>query len=404
VADLPVLSYSSVRTYLDCPQRWKYLYVDGLPEAPRGYFSFGRTVHAVLEELVRPLVVPFPRITPLGLTQKTLDQFGTVAAAAPSVAPMAREAFLSSYQRLWISEGYTSPEEEGRYRALGEELLLRYYDSFVASPPVPIAVEEHLEASWEGIPIHGYIDRIDRTPSGGLEILDYKTGRGLSRAQAVESDQLSFYQVLAESNFPAPVESLALFDLRGSVVLRVPSRTKRDLQPVHERLGTAADGIRSEVFEPNPGRGCSRCEFRNLCPEFKDVPPADRERVTQLVDRFAELREREAQLDRELRKTAEELHAEAERLGVRRLPGSEVTARRRREEKWNFTPETVRPILESTPHLARVVRPDPARIESLLKDPKVDAELKRAIAARGGRTVRWFWDVESGPSDPAVRG
>ena len=52
------LSYSSVRTYLECALRWKFLYVDRLPEAPRGYFSFGRTVHTVLENLLKPLVVP----------------------------------------------------------------------------------------------------------------------------------------------------------------------------------------------------------------------------------------------------------------------------------------------------------------------------------------------------------
>ncbi|EQD27879.1 hypothetical protein B1B_18994, partial [mine drainage metagenome] len=48
------LSYSSIRAYEECPLRWKFLYVDRLPEAPRGYFSFGRTVHSVLEELLQP--------------------------------------------------------------------------------------------------------------------------------------------------------------------------------------------------------------------------------------------------------------------------------------------------------------------------------------------------------------
>jgi putative RecB family exonuclease len=61
VASTAPLSYSSYRTYLECPLRWKFLYVDRIPETPRGYFTFGRVIHSVLEELVRPLVVPTAR-------------------------------------------------------------------------------------------------------------------------------------------------------------------------------------------------------------------------------------------------------------------------------------------------------------------------------------------------------
>jgi putative RecB family exonuclease len=403
VSEPKPLSYSSVRTYLECPQRWKYLYVDGLTEAPRGYFSFGRTIHAVLEEFVRPLVVPFPRITAIGQTQTTLDQYGPGAPIGSPAEPMDREALLSTYRRLWIPEGYTSTDEEEKYRALGEDLLVRYRDSYVSSPPVPIAVEEHLEARWDGIAVHGYIDRIDRTPTGGLEIVDYKTGRGLSRAEARESDQLSFYQVLVANNFPAPVESLSLFDLRGTTALRVPSRTADELIPVHARLSTAADGIRSESYEPTPSRACTRCEFRSICPEFKEVPKDERTRIIGLVDRFVELRQKGDQLDRDLRKAADDLHAEAERLGVRRLPGSAGSAFRRREERWNFSPEAVRPLLEKTPHLERVSRPDPARLERLVTDPKVDPALRRALAARGGRSVRWYWELDVTEVDPGAR-
>jgi putative RecB family exonuclease len=61
VTQVPALSYSSYSTYLECPLRWKFLYIDRLPEVPRGYFTFGRVVHSVLEELVRPMVLPSAR-------------------------------------------------------------------------------------------------------------------------------------------------------------------------------------------------------------------------------------------------------------------------------------------------------------------------------------------------------
>lgn len=330
MGSVPTLSYSSVRTYLECPLRWKYLYLERLPEAPRGYFSFGKTVHSVLEELLRPYLRPTARRTEAG-TQRTLEDFG--ARAGPPPPPLGTEEMLSLYDRLWIPDGYESPEDEARYRELGRTLLKRYYRQIVESPPKPVAIEPHLETTWDGVPIHGYIDRIDLTDSGGLEVLDYKTGRGLSLQDALTSDQLALYQVLVEKNFPHPVERLSLIDLRGGARLATPPRTTRHLAQLRVSVGEVADGIRDEEFAPTPGRACARCEFRDRCPEFREVPASDRARLAQLVDRFAELREAERGLERELAETAGRLHAEAERIGIHRIPGAKEIAVRRRERR-----------------------------------------------------------------------
>ncbi|MGI0053252.1 MAG: RecB family exonuclease [Thermoplasmata archaeon] len=396
MAPSPVLSYSSVRAYLECPLRWKYLYIDRIPEAPRGYFSFGRTIHSVLEELVRPLVVPFPRRPEDGAIQRTLDQYSAAAPAA-ALRPMDREALQSAYARLWVSEGYRSASEETQYRALGEDILLRYYDGLLKAPPRPVAVEEHLEARWEGMPIHGYIDRIDCAPSGGLEVLDYKTSRGLTQSDAVGSDQLSFYQVLVEKNYPAPVESLALFDLRGQAELKVPGRTDRELVPLQEKVVRVSDGIGTEAFEPTPGRQCARCEFRSMCPEFREVPAAERERLGVLVDRFHELRAEERRIDADLRRTAEELHRDSERLGVLRVAGSKGTVRRRRDVRRSFPAEVIQPILESEHLLEQVRVPDPTLIERLATDPNVSPAARRRIAEAGKRSAHWYWESEGDP-------
>ena len=39
----------------------------------------------------------------------------------------------------------------------------------------------------------GTIDRIDRLPSGGIEVIDYKTGNITSQKSVAESLQLSIY-------------------------------------------------------------------------------------------------------------------------------------------------------------------------------------------------------------------
>ncbi|MCI4322009.1 MAG: PD-(D/E)XK nuclease family protein [Thermoplasmata archaeon] len=391
------LSYSSVRAYLECPLRWKYLYIDRLSEAPRGYFSFGRTIHSVLEGAIRPLVLPSARRTPTGRAQRTLEDFhpGSVGwpeatrAALPSV-----ESVLAAYQRAWVSEGYNSAEEEARYRLLGAEILQNYWRGLVHDPPQPVAVEEHLEATWDGILVHGYVDRIDRTPTGGLEVVDYKTTRDLSEADARQSDQLTLYQVLVGENFADPVEKLTLYHLRSQTPLRTDARGRGALDELHGRVTSVRDGIRSEEYPPTPGRQCPRCDFRGICPAFKEVPDTERDRLGGLVDRFRELREREQSLNQELAATAEELHKAAEQLGVHRIPGTRIVAIRRREETWRFDGTEVDRILANHPVAGAIDRTDPNAVLRLAKQGDLPAEARQAITAAGSRRTRWYWELE----------
>ena len=399
MATLAPLSYSSYRTYLECPLRWKFLYIDRIPETPRGYFTFGRVVHSVLEELLRPLVVPTARRIGEADTQRTLDEWHSSPGARPNGGLVSLDELLAAYDRAWTGEGYTSPDEENRYRALGRDLLRRYYDRLSAERPHPVAVEEHLETRWDGIQVHGYIDRIDRTAAGGLEVVDYKTSRELSNEDARDSDQLSLYQILVERNYSEPVEGLTLYHLRSLTPLRVPPRARGTLGALHDRMGSVVDGIRAEAYEPTPGRQCSRCDFQSRCPEFRPVPPADRERLASLVDRFESLRGEERRLETELRRTAEELHRAAEDLGVHRVPGSKSVAIRRREEAWQYALDPVRPLLEESGLAARVASGRAEDVRKLVRDPGVNPELRRKVAETGARRVKWFWDLES-PDDP----
>lgn len=399
VAAVPTLSYSSSRTYLECPLRWKFLYVDRLSEAPRGYFSFGRTIHSVLETIVRPLVVPGARRSGDAESQRTLDDWHPAPVPAGGPTELPEEEMLAIYDREWLSEGYGSPEEEARYRALGADMLRGFLAQMRRDPPRPVAVEQHLEAAWDGIPVHGYIDRIDRTPGGGLAVLDYKTSRELRAEDARESDQLSLYQVLVEKNYSDPVEELTLYHLRSLTPLKTPRRPKETLESLYDRLGNVTDGIRAQAFDPTPGRQCARCEFQSRCPEFRTVPPGEEERLRALVDRFALLRTEEERVAGELERTAEELHRSASELGVHRVPGSGSIAIRHKEESWLYPPERIGPILQRAGVRDRLTTGRPEEVRRIVRDPSIDPETRRRLADAGTRRVKWYWELETSRTD-----
>ncbi len=389
-----MLSYSSYRTYFECPLRWKFLYLDKLPETPRGYFTFGRVVHSVLEELVRPLVVPSTRRVGSAELQRTLDEWHPPTTAAATGSLRNAEEMIGLYDAAWSSDGYGSPEEEARYRALGRELLLKYRDHLVHEQPRPVSVEEHLEARWDGIPIHGYVDRIDRTSAGGLDIVDYKTSRDLSSEDAKDSDQLSVYQVLVESNYTEPVERLTLYHLRSNTPLRARPRARSTLERLHDRLGTVSDGIRADAFEPTPGRQCARCDFQAICPEFKPVPAGNEARLKELVDRFERLRKEERRLESDLKQTAESLHRAAEEIGIHRVPGTRATAVRRREESWQYSLDAVRALLERSGLGHRLPSGSQDEVRALVRDRSIDPTVRRQVAELGARRVKWYWELD----------
>src|SRR6188472_2873894 len=76
-----VLSHSSIAMYRTCPQRWKYRYIDKVPEKPRSQFSFGKSVHTSLEFLFANVGQPWP----------SLDDV------------------VEHYRTKWLRDGYESP-------------------------------------------------------------------------------------------------------------------------------------------------------------------------------------------------------------------------------------------------------------------------------------------------------
>jgi hypothetical protein len=171
-------------------------------------------------------------------------------------------------------------------------------------------------------------------------------------------------------------------------------------------VGEAYDGIRTESYEPRPGRHCGRCEFQSRCPEFRVVPEREKARLAGLVDRFSKLREEELRLDGELRATAEELHRAAESLGVHRVPGSRDVLLRRHEVAWNYSEAS--PVLApSAGRDASVDLADAGAVRRWLRDPSVAPETRRAVADAGRRKDRFYWTFESSDAtdgDGAPRG
>ncbi|MBI4669318.1 MAG: PD-(D/E)XK nuclease family protein [Elusimicrobia bacterium] len=251
------LSYSSISTYKECPQRFKFRYVDGMKEAPKSYFSFGQSVHKALEFFYRSQI------------------------AAPSL-----EEVLRYYETNWVKDGYESEEAEKLQFAEGTRIIRAYCLKHADDWTAAFATEYNFNLEFDGVAVTGKIDRIDKLPSGGLHVLDYKTGKSFAYWRPAQDDQLTLYQLASENAFGLSVERLTLYHLPTLKVFhseRHPDVLVRNLRKDIMKVKIAVD---KKQFEPHAEeRKCRRCDFRAICPAWT----AQKETTEQLKQRLEEL-------------------------------------------------------------------------------------------------------------------
>ena len=110
------------------------------------------------------------------------------------------------------------------------------------------------------------MDRVDRLPDGGYELLDYKTGRPKTPAQLREDVQLALYAVGASEAWQLRASRQAYLYVLDDAKVPLPSEDV-DREWISETVFEVADGILGQGFEPTPSyAACSICDYRIACP------------------------------------------------------------------------------------------------------------------------------------------
>ena len=239
------ISYSAISSYQKCPLAYRFQYVDRLPTAPSPALSFGQSLH------------------------EALRWFYDVQTADP----YSLEELVDRLETCWVSDGYSSPEEETRYFLQARSALGLFYRNLVDFR-IPAALENRFLIDLGFCSLSGVIDRLDKDPEGGFEIIDYKTNRRLPPARRLYEDlQLPIYHVAVEKVWevsPAKVTfHYLLLNHRHSMSI-TPERVEEALVQIRN----VVDYIDGEAFEPVKNPLCPWCDFIEMCPvwEGKVIP------------------------------------------------------------------------------------------------------------------------------------
>ena len=338
------LSYSSISTYETCPAKYRFQYETRLPTTSSPALAFGESLHRTLYRFHdRPVPV------------------------APSLGEL-----HEMLEGEWISDGYRDESEERLYFEHARQVLSEYHGRNADSFRIPAALEFRFTVEVEGVELSGMIDRMDRLPGGGYEIIDYKTNRRLPPRSRVDSDlQLSLYYLAAKEIWGIEPERLTLYFLLPGERMTT-SRTAADASELRRRIGTVAERIAAGMFEPRQNPLCDWCDFQRVCPVFRhryekeQGDPAPK--MTELVDEWIRLKREDWERYRRMEELKALINAFCDEHGYRRLYGSDGAAVDRRPQHVTAPdPMRVRQILEPLDLWERVVSVDSKRLSELVE-------------------------------------
>ncbi|MFF0813707.1 RecB family exonuclease [Rhodococcus sp. NPDC003318] len=253
----PALSPSRAGDFKQCPLLYRFRAVDRLPEAVTRAQVRGTVVHAALEALYALPAAQRGVDSALTLVEPAWER---IRAEAPVVSDTVPEADL------------------GGFLAEARRLVERYYRLENPAGFDPESCELRIETELDdGVPLRGFVDRIDVAPTGEVRVVDYKTGRA-PRAGFEQSAlfQMKFYALMVlRTRGVVPAQLRLLYLAEEQILTYVPDqdelrRFERTLSAMWRAILAAAT---TGEFTPNPGRMCGFCDHKRLCPAFGGTPP-----------------------------------------------------------------------------------------------------------------------------------
>ena len=233
------LSASKFETYMKCPLQFKFAHVLEVPTPAQTYFNLGTAVHAVAEQLTK------------------LEKEGQ--------KPTEEIAF-EILEKNWDSDAYKSEKKEDEDLAKAKEMIQLYLKWISENPNKAIDVEKRFKIEIGGIPVTGSIDRVEQTPSGEYQVIDFKTGGVYETKNSIKEDtQMNVYALAVESTYGKLPEKTSLFYLKEGKMLENVLKTDT-LERVKAKLDQVTRSILAEDFEARPEKGaCYNCAFKNIC-------------------------------------------------------------------------------------------------------------------------------------------
>lgn len=254
-----IYSYSRISSFDQCKLKFKYKYIDCIPELKKSIEScLGKAVHEALEWLYTQV------------QNKKLPEL---------------EEVIIKYTETWnknhtpdtliVKQDFTTKD----YFNKGVKFLIDYYMKHHPFNDNTLEIEKRIEIDLdeEGkYKILGFIDRlVHNEKTGEYEIHDYKTANSLPMQEKIENDkQLALYAI-AIKQITGNTNKICLTWHYLAHNKKICSwRTDEQLEELRQETIKKIQEIEiHKDFHPNKSALCNWCAYQNICPAFGYTPP-----------------------------------------------------------------------------------------------------------------------------------
>ena len=242
------LSASDVDLYMTCPLKYKFARVFAIPQEPTINQRFGILIHNVLERF----------------HAEELRGFGDDDSGGAGDGGIDR--LLALFEAGWRRTGFGFTDDELQYRDRAVAALARYHERHATGAGRPVWLERRFSFKIGDYTVGGRVDRVDRHPDGGYELIDYKTGAPKSAADLADDLQIAIYRIAARDAWDIEAADGAYWYVLDDE--KVPAGGEPDaMERVERTVAEVAEGIIGQDFEPKPDFAvCSWCDYRLICP------------------------------------------------------------------------------------------------------------------------------------------
>lgn len=312
---MPTYSHSRIGSYENCPLQYKYHYIDKIKtdrkQSVEGFM--GNMVHDTLEKLYNELK---------NSKVNTIDEL--------------IEYYNSIWKEKWADEILIVKKDltQDNYKDTGEKAIRDYYERFKPFDTNTIQCEMKLNMDFDGYQLTGYIDRVVSNEPGVYEIHDYKTSSRLPTQEKAEEDrQLALYSIGLKQSFQDCKDVKLIWHYLKFDKDIVVTKTDEQLEELKKGLVAKIKEIEAATeFPSNRTALCDWCEYKKICPEWKDMYPpeeGDSEPLftdvdgKELVDRYAELKVKRKEIQVELDDLKEKAIGYANANDITRIFGTD---------------------------------------------------------------------------------
>ena len=252
------ISVSQVNTYLGCPLKYRFQYVDKIPRPWRvAAMAFGSSVHAAVEWFHKE----------------------RLAGHSPELMQV-----LKVFDADWYAQNveplvFSERESNDSLAEKGRAMLQLYVES--TNGIKPVAVEQFFEIDLADpetgevldLRLRGVIDLVEE----GDTLVDLKTaGRTLEQGGLERHLQLSTYALaffLLHGSIPKLRLDMLLKTAKPRLERHQTTRSIEDLGWTARLIHEVAAAIETEHFFPNPSWRCTECEYFAHCQRWRGWEP-----------------------------------------------------------------------------------------------------------------------------------